>query len=156
MIRLPHTCSANKLPEVVWYCWRWAQSNIFPGLSVGPTSVFQTCSFCIILLFKDIIFIPVLVLINECHVVWCWHRDFSQRDVRFISVAKKGSLLSEKLQKPLLTVGIKDCFLQIKCYLTSFYIVFILINVFIICILNKDKRLVVNQDAVLNGPLSLQ
>lgn len=52
MITLPHTCSANKLPAVVWYCWRWTQSNIFPGISVGPTSVCPTHSFPIMLLLQ--------------------------------------------------------------------------------------------------------
>lgn len=28
--------SANKLPEVAWYCWRGAQSNILLGISLGP------------------------------------------------------------------------------------------------------------------------
>lgn len=148
MITLPHTCSANKLPEVVWYCWRWAQSNIFPRISVGPTSVCQTCSFCMVLLFH--------LQRHHFHTSispdkWTprslasTSRFLTGRGVRFISVAKTGTLLSgKKLKNPLLTLVITDYFLQIKCYLTSFSFVLILINVFIIFLLNIEEKLAVS------------
>lgn len=118
----------------------------FPGSPWDPLqcarhalSVWYYCS-----IFKDIIFIPVLVLINEFHVVWHQHRDFSRGEgYDLYPWLKWGLFCVEKRKNPLLTLVITDYFLQIKCYLTSFSFVLILINVFIIFLLNTEEKLAV-------------